>query len=306
VIEIKNILCPVDLSDFSRRALDHAVAVARWYDSTITALFVYEPVPAAAYGAAPAPLTPVVLTSSDREQMLADVTRFADAASTPGVRITTVVREGNPVREILDAAAEARAGLLVMGTHGRSGFGRLILGSVTEKVLRQARCPVLTVPRRHPDAVPAAPVLFKRIVCPVDFSKCSMRALTYALSMAQEADARLTVVHVLSGTYSDLPMMSEGDVRTTAAELQEQREVEARQLLEKAVPDAASSYCHVETTVLRGTPSQEILRIAAAEQADLIVIGVQGRSAVDLMFFGSTTQQVVREASCPVLTLRLD
>jgi nucleotide-binding universal stress UspA family protein len=101
------------------------------------------------------------------------------------------------------------ADLLVMGTHGRSGFEQLLLGSVTEKVLRKASCPVLTVPRRHPDAVPETPVLFKEILCPVDFSDCSMRALNHAMSLAQEADAHLTVLHVMASEVEHTPDMSE-------------------------------------------------------------------------------------------------
>ena len=88
------------------------------------------------------------------------------------------------------------ADLVVMGTHGRSGFERLVLGSVTERVLRKSACPVLTVPKGIPD-VATPPVLFNRIVCAVDFSDCSMHALNYAMSLAQEADAHLTVVHVI-------------------------------------------------------------------------------------------------------------
>jgi nucleotide-binding universal stress UspA family protein len=114
------------------------------------------------------------------------------------------------------------------------------------------------------------------------------------------------VVHVLPGELSDLPMISEGGVRMTLADFQRQREAEARTLLREAVPDTAASYCHVETTMVRGKPWREILRIAATEQADLIVMGIQGRSVADLMFFGSTTQHVVRGARCPVLTLRVD
>ena len=87
--------------------------------------------------------------------------------------------------------------LLVMGTHGRSGFERLVLGSVTEKVLRKAACPVLSVPRNVGDVVPAPPVLFTRILCAVDFSDCSINALNHAMSLGQEADARLTVLHVI-------------------------------------------------------------------------------------------------------------
>ena len=302
MIEIRRILCPVDFSDYSRRALDHAIAIARWYKSTVTALHVFSPAPVAAYGPGPVVFAPIVLTSKDRDQLLADTKAFIQAETAPGVAIEAVVREGNTAGEIVDQATRMNADLLVIGTHGRSGFERLLLGSVTEKVLRKARCPVLTVPRRLPDAVPSGPVLFKRILCAVDFSESSMNALKYALSLAQEADGCLTVVHVLGAEF--VGQVGIGEEHVSLAALQRQQEEEARKLLDKAVPESTAAYCKTDTMLPRGKPWREILRIAADRQAELIVMGVHGRGAADLMFFGSTTQHVVREASCPVLTLR--
>ena len=302
MIEIRRILCPIDFSDFSRRALDHAIAIARWYESTVTALHVFSPAPVPAFGPGPVAFEPIVLTAADRDQLLADTRAFAEAEVAPSVAIGAVVREGNTTAEILDQASSMNADLLVMGTHGRSGFERLLLGSVTEKVLRKARCPVLTVPRRLPDAVPSGPVVFKRIICALDFSDCSMQALKYALSLAQEADGCLTVVHVLAPDF--VGQIGIGEEHVSLATLQRQQEEEARQLLEKAVPGSAAAFCKTDSMLLRGKPGREILRIASDRQAELIVMGVHGRGAADLLFFGSTTQHVVREATCPVLTLR--
>jgi nucleotide-binding universal stress UspA family protein len=249
----------------------------------------------------------IVLTSADRDQLLAEMKRFIEAESTPQVPIDAMLREGRTVGEILRQAADLNADLLIMGTHGRSGFERLLLGSITEKVLRKAACPVLTVPPRHPDAVPATPVLFKQILCPVDFSACSLRALKFALSLAQEADAHLTVVHVMLYGLDATPDRYDTvitDDRVTIADYQRRREEDARKRLNAAVPDSVSAYCSVETMVSSGNPSREILRIAAEQHTDLIVIGVEGRGAADLMFLGSTTNHVVRAATCPVLTLR--
>ena len=302
MIEIRRILCPVDFSDHSRRALDHAIAIARWYQSTVTALHVVSPAAVAAYAPGPVVLAPMVMTPVDRERFLVDTRAFIQAEAAPGVAVDAVIREGSAAAEILDLATDMAADLLVIGTHGRSGFERLLLGSVAEKVLRKARCPVLTVPRRHPDAVPAAPVLFRRILCAVDFSKSSMHALTYALSLAQEADACLTVVHVLGAEV--VGQVGIGEEHPGLAALRQRHEEDARALLEKAVPESSAAYCKAETLLVRGKPWREILRVAADRRAELIVMGVQGRGAVDLMFFGSTTQHVVRDAICPVLTLR--
>jgi nucleotide-binding universal stress UspA family protein len=302
MIEIRRILCPVDFSDFSRRALDHAIAIARWYESTVTALHVFSPAPVTAWGPGPVVFEPIVLTAVDREQLLADTKAFIEAETAPGVAIEAVVREGHTAAEIVDQATNMSADLLVIGTHGRSGFERLLLGSTTEKVLRKARCPVLTVPRRLPDAVPSGPVLFKQILCAVDFSESSLTALKYALSLAQEADGCLTVVHVLGAEF--VGQVGIGEEHVSLAAFQRQHEEEARNLLEKAVPESTAAYCKADTMLLRGKAWREILRIACDRQAELIVMGVHGRGAADLMFFGSTTQHVVREATCPVLTLR--
>ena len=104
-----------------------------------------------------------------------------------------MVESGYPVRHILARAAALPADLVVMGTHGRSGFERLVLGSVTEKVLRKAPCPVMAVP---PPAVTVGKLPYGRLLCPVDFSDSSEAALRFACSIAEEADARLTIVHV--------------------------------------------------------------------------------------------------------------
>jgi nucleotide-binding universal stress UspA family protein len=301
MIDIQRILCPIDFSDFSRRALDHAVAMARWYKASITAVHVDPAIEIVGY---PAPMVGVPATwkFSDRAELVIRLQRFVELESAPGISIGTVVREGPAVTEILDQAAATSADLIVMGTHGTSGFERLVLGSVTEKVLRKARCPVLTVPRAQPDAVPAGPVVFKRIVCGVDFSDCSLAALKYALSLAQEADGQLTVVHVLTSQL--VPDAVLADQHLSVLAYQRQRKDEAQRRLDEAVPATSAEYCRVESTIVRGKPWREIVGIATAQQSDLIVLGVHGRGPVDLMFFGSTAHQVVRHASCPVLTLR--
>lgn len=302
MIEIRRILCPVDFSDHSRRALDHAVAIARWYGSVITAVHVVAPAPVTAYGPGPVIFQAAMMSPTDRDQLQASLDDFVQAETAHGVTIDTRVREGNAASEVLAQAAELPADLITIGTHGRSGFERLLLGSVAEKVLRKAGCPVLTVPRNHPGTVPAAPVVFKKILCPIDFSTSAMRALDYALSLAQEGDGELTVLHVLPNGYENADVVA--DDRMTLGDFMRRREADLRRMLAEAIPEEASSYCQVETVMVNGSPWHEILREAGERHSDVIVMGVQGRGAVDLMFFGSTTQHVVRQATCPVLTIK--
>jgi nucleotide-binding universal stress UspA family protein len=200
---------------------------------------------------------------------------------------------------ILDYAAQIEADLVVIGTHGRTGFERLMLGSVTEKVVRKARCPVLTVPRGAELA--AGQPVFRRVLCGVDFSDASDRALEYALSLAEEANGTLTLVHVLE--WLGEPSL----LGPSPFDLQAYRRAltsEAQRLLESRVPADARDWCQATAVVREGKPYQELLRAATDTGADLLVLGVHGRGVIDRMLFGSTLQQVVRQAACPVLTVR--
>ena len=308
MIEIRRILCPTDFSDFSRRAFDHAVAIARWYESAITLLHVCPVAPAAAYGPGVPMLPSPVVTGADREELLESLRRFARTEAGLDVPVDVEVGEGRAPDEILGWAARMPSDLIVMGTHGRSGFERLLLGSVTERVLRKASCPVLSVPRSLPDAAPLPTGLFRHILCAIDFSDCSMQALTYAMSLAQEADAHLTVQHVLEFPPELRPDVPDPVLGATHVlkEYVGAIEKERRARLHDAVPESVRTYCTVDTVVVVGKAYQEILRLAAARQTGLIVIGIHGRGAADLLFFGSTAQHVVRSAHCPVLTLRRD
>jgi nucleotide-binding universal stress UspA family protein len=234
--------------------------------------------------------------------LLASMKRFAGDEAGSGLPVQFEVCEGRAATEILARASALPSDLLVMGTHGRSGFERLMLGSITEKVLRKAGCPVLIVPRHAKDVVPAPPALFKRILCATDFSDCSTNALNYAMSLAQEADARLSVLHVIE-LPPDLHETVSGGPRSVT-EYIAAAEQDRRERLKDAVPETVRAYCIVETLLARGNPYREILRIAGEQQSDLIVIGIHGRGAAELLFFGSTAQHVVRQATCPVLTLR--
>ena len=306
VIDIRRILCPVDYSDFSRRALDFAVAIARWYGSTITVYHVSSVLPVFVYPPAGAMLPPIAIAAEDRQRMLAALKQFAEAERGSVVPLEFDIGDGKPATEILAKAEAMSCDLLVLGTHGLSGFDRLVLGSVTEKVLRKATCPVLSVPSHAPDMGPLAPAIFHRILCAIDFSDCSLHAMKYALSLAQEADAHLGILHVLELPPGTPAYLDEGSTHLTRGlrRYVEAAEAEGREALAKAVPDSAGAYCTIEPLFAEGKPYREILRVATEQKAELIVMGVRGRGAADLLLFGSTVQHVVRQATCPMLTLR--
>ena len=296
MVDVRRILCPIDLSDASGHALKHAAASARWYGAQITVVHVYSiPVPWGAAAGAPAALP--ILPAVQPEEIIAEVRRFsADVLGDDSPDI--VVKEGSPAKEIVRLADERQADLLVMGTHGRGGFERLFLGSVTEKVLRTTNRPVLTVSPRI-QTPNANPVHYKNILCPLDFSEASSRALVYALSLAKKTDACVTPLHVVEG-FIDSPAL-DFNAHFTVPELRGYLIEDAMTRLNSAIADDRA-LCKSEPRVVSGKASREILRIADEAQADLIVMGVHGTGAADR--FGSTTHRIVREAPCPVLTLR--
>lgn len=296
-IDIRRIVCPTDFSAFSGRAFERAVAMAAWYQAALTVLHVLPdtvvPSSELAYMGNPMLLDPTL-----REAIQGDLSLLVAPARRAGLHAAGELREGKPATEIVRVARELPADLIVMGTHGRSGFQRWVLGSVAETVLRRAPCPVLTV-RAHAAEQPG-PMFFKRILCATDFSPASEAAVGYAASLADEADGCLLLVHVLDrlGAGSRPGAGADGDSRRPDFECA------ARAQLRRALPPEAREWCLTEEIVTCGKVAPEILRLAAEREAGLIVMGVHGRSLLDLMAFGSVTHQVVGEAVCPVLTVR--
>ena len=292
MIQITRILCPIDFSEFSRHALDHAVAVARWYEARLTVLCVFSNFSAI-------DMPPAMMDENERQRIIAEMRSFTEHVPSD-VPLDLRVEEAADIhREILAQAQTLHADLLVIGSHGRSGFEKLLLGSVTEKVIRKAPCPTMVVPRLAPDTPVNRPVQFRRILCSVDFSEGSLRALEYAVTLAEEGDAQLTVLHVIEvpPELRENPLAEGFDVDRVRAEA----EARSLQHLRELIPQDARTYSTVETEVREGAAYWEILKVAAERSVDLIVMGVQGRGAVDLWLFGSNTARVSRAATCPVL-----
>jgi nucleotide-binding universal stress UspA family protein len=233
-----------------------------------------------------------------RKRALERLDAFVALSRAEEVRTRFSVVEGSPIAAILDTAQADRADLICLGTHGREGMERLILGSVAEKVLRKARCPVLTVSEPGDERAPKEAV-FKNILCAVDFSTLSLKAVEYCLSLAQEAGGRLSLLNAVEW-FPDEP----GWIGSpNATDYQAQMEEQVRVRLEEIVPSEVRTWCEVDVVVRSGKAYREILAVAMERKADLIALGVRGRNPLDIMLFGSTTQHVVRHAECPVLTV---
>jgi nucleotide-binding universal stress UspA family protein len=296
-IRLQEILCPVDLSDVSRHALDHARAFADWYRAGLTVLeVVWAGLPPIAFpGAISGGATGAVLNDEQRAAFMEDLVAFAGGTRNSGERLR--IEEGPILPAVLRVVNELPADLIVIGTHGLSGVDRLLLGSVTDKVLRSAPCAVLTIPPRS--TAPAGDVSrYSTVLCAVDFSPASLNGLRYALSLAQETAARLLVVHV-ADRGSEREVRRHDPLATTQDVL-----AEAVRQLRATIPDDVRDWCTPEEIAIAGRPHEAIVALAESRAADIIVMGVHGRSATNLRLFGSTTNQVIRHASCPVLTVK--
>ena len=296
---VARVLCPIDFSDFSRRALDYAVTLARWYGASVTALHVRSPMVTTSAALAPyAPVETVPLPTGDLEAVRRQIAAFVPPAVHTHLAIDPQAVEGDPAREILAEATSAD--LIVMGTHGRSGFERLVLGSVAETVLRKAPCSLLAIPFPVIHAAGTVPVLFRRIIAAVDFSQVSMRALNEAACLAAETDAHLTTLHVVE-VPEHLALWIDrvdgiGHVRAWAEA--------AERHMRDSIGAETREYARVDQRVETGKAYREILRVAEERHADLIVIGAHGHGVIERLFVGSTAHHVVRRAACPVLVVR--
>jgi nucleotide-binding universal stress UspA family protein len=294
-----HVLCPIDCSEFSRRTFDRAASIAALGTGSVTVLHVVPmPAPSAVMPyLGPEGLAPFPYPEIDREKLTAEVEAALGLPRDVGVPVTIAIVEAPSVyREILAQAARLHAEIIVMGTHGRSGVERLLLGSVAEKVLRTSTIPVLTVPAA------ATPAPVRRIVCAVDFSENSGHGLEYAAALAEAAGAGLTVVHVV-----EMPPIATDPIVGVVFEPEDYYERlvrEGTRHLHDFVEAHVGEPSLVTQIVGKGRAPAEILRTADQEAADVIVLGIQGRNAVDRFVFGSTADRVVRHASCPVLTVR--
>jgi nucleotide-binding universal stress UspA family protein len=294
-----HVLCPIDFSDASARALAYATAFATWYEAQLTVLHVATAfdeavgsVPAGDSGRAPYP--------GSRDDIIARLQRAIAQAGATALNARPIAQEGRATELIVNCAAALNADLLVMGTHGLVGFHRLVLGSVTEKVMRTATCPVLTVPPASP-ATPSGPIVFKKILCPIDFSPSALKALRYALELGRQADGRVSVLSAVEYMDAGAPFSDvDVDVRGPRQQLTEL----ARERLHAQLAGEARTWCEIEEIVVLNRAYKEILHRAAASNMDLIVMGAQGSGGIELMIYGSNTQHVVRAAPCPVLTVR--
>ena len=282
-IALNKILVATDFAPESEYALQCAIGLARRNQSTLTLTHVLPNETITAVG----DTWPIVndIVRENAQKSMATLEEFEEIKTLPH---EAVIASGDTGDTIVRTLVDKHADLVVMGTHGRGGVSKLILGSAAEKVIRHAPCPVLTV---GPHVRFVSPDRFNHIFYATDFSSGSAGAFTYALSLAEEDQADLTLLHVIeSKPASETEMMEwkQGD----------------RERLSRMIPADNDLAYKPEIEVEIGIPEVEIVRLADARSADLIVMGSHGGGAVSTHLPWTTLHHVLQHAHCPVLTVR--
>lgn len=292
MINLNRIFCPIDFSAFSEHALKYAMILAAQYNARLQVAHVMPPLP---------PSSVNELAAASRTLSKKNLNAMIERCRVSGTDVSAaLVESAEPAARILELADSFNADLIVTGSHGRTGYQRVLVGSVVEALLHKSTRPILTIPC-HLEARPGAVAPFVRIVCAVDFAHASLNALAQALALAEEADGHLTVLHVIDmpPELQHAPQPPDCDITGIRAEA----EAVCRTRLRSLIPKGAHDYCTIDVAVLEGGVSRQILRMAADRRADLIVLGVHGRDVFDLAFFGSNSRDIIRQAHCPVLTV---
>jgi nucleotide-binding universal stress UspA family protein len=299
-LQIRKVLFPTDFSSCAEQAFAQALSFAAAFGAELHVMHALAPGWEGLYDAAAYAAPSGEAHEQARRAAEARLASLANAPRAAAVRLTTSVAEGYPpAPAILDQAQRDRVDLIVMGTHGRRGPARLLLGSVAEEVARQAECPVLAVRERSVDNGPGR-LLPRRVLVPFDFSAPARAALADAAEVARRLDSRLLLLHVVEERraredYGPLPRASDAAVEqaVTVARL---RLADLLSYLAPGVPG--------DVEVRTGTPATEILAAAARPDVDLIVMSTRGLSGVRRLFFGSTAEEVLRLAAVSVLLVK--
>lgn len=289
-VTVNNILYLTDFSEPSEAALPFAAAIAREYGAKIYAYHAL--IPAAYVYTTPE----LVQTGIEAQEEAAEINMKRAEAQLVGVPHEMVVERSIGIWPSLEQAVkDYKADLVVLGTHGRTGAQKLLLGSVAEEVFRRSRVPVLTIgpgARRGSHAG----AKFHHVLYATDFSKESLAAAPYAISMAEENQARLVLLHVMRPSTTPLSEREAQDALSNATFQ-----------LHEIVPASAELWCTAEAIVREGNPAEKILEVAKEKGADLIVLGVRDRGThlgAATHLERATAHKVVAHAACPVLTVR--
>jgi nucleotide-binding universal stress UspA family protein len=284
-VSVKKILLATDFSSVSEKAASYARALARRFSSTVEIAHVFDPSVVKSYKEV---LIGLPINEKRRRISNENLERLRDDFSASGINARTISPDGHrPSAGLLKVAKEHEVDLIVAGTQSKSGVERLILGSTAEQLIRNAKCPVLTV---GPNAKPLgdAPLTFQMIVYATDFSAEAAKAAVYATSFAQDSGAHLYFCYVLQTATSWKREFVDGAFQSA---------------LKRMIPESSYDWCNPECVVEHGDAAKAILELAERVQADLIVLGARKASFWLTYIERGVTPDLLAQATCPVMTV---
>jgi nucleotide-binding universal stress UspA family protein len=296
-LPIRTILVPIDLSEESYRALEFALPLAKRFDATVHAVHVYE----GAQQLSSIATGPVLFSDSEIARR---IEKEADRRCGMGPKRSKChIRSGKPLREIVAAAEELKADLIVIATHGTGGLKHLMLGSTAEKTVRYAPCPVLVVREaaRGPVKTAMEGIVLEKILVPVDFSECAKEGARYASAFATKVGADLLLMNVAH--TADFTASDPNVVPPEWSELVETARIAAEDELDKMVNFLPLTGISAETEVAVGTPLEKLIERTKQPDVDMVIMSSHGYTGLRHVFLGSLAEQLVREAHCPVLVV---
>ena len=286
-VGFRNILFATDFSTAAAHAIPYVKRIAKHYDANLVALHVRQPA-----------VNPMIQPPSwpDEETIRKENEEYRGQLLNifTGIRTTALIEEGDIQSRLQEAMAKNNTDLVVIGTRGRTGLGKMLLGSVAEEIFRTVTCPVLTV-GPHAETSGGANGEIREILYATDLASPSPAAAAYAVSLAQEFQAHLILLHVIAEPKAG-ELVSAHD--TTEA---------SKNLLRKLVPAETEAWCKPEFFVERGNPADRILELAHLRESGLIVLGAKAEEGVPGAATHlpiATAHKIVSNAACPVLTVR--
>jgi nucleotide-binding universal stress UspA family protein len=290
---IRRILCATDFSEASTPAWSFAIRLARATSARLSLLHVVPFVPLPIEGAIDAQTYQQLLEDDRRDALQKLEALVRERAG--GVAADVRVEDGPPAPRILDVAERDGADLVVVGTHGRAGLDRLLLGSVAEHVVQLARRPVVTV---RPGSAGVEGSGLGRILFPTDFSDTAQQAWPWVRALADATGAAVELLHVVRAVVTDQAV--DPAILARAAELIRQ---DAHRQADAFIAGCGLPAGRVVVHVASGVEAEQIAHFAAARRVDLVAMGTHGRTGLVRLALGSVTRRVLHQATCPVLTV---
>ncbi len=297
-VHLRRIMCTTDFSECSRFTVPYGVALAREFGAMLYVCHVVDLPAVAVYGEAMGD------GGLDRKSIRTQAEEgLGDLMREYSIEWAPLVAEGRTAHEIEALAVEKEVDLVISATHGRSGLKRLVMGSVTERLMRRLHCPLLVVrsAAHGMQKVAFEKVSFDKVLVGLDFSPDSDLAFEHGLSLSQQFQSELHLVHVIEpSVYRDLLKLQ----TDPAALNREDLRVELKEKMNSMIPKEALNWCSPKISLLAGQPHEELAKYALVNDMDLVVLGFRGQGLMETVFVGSTTARAVRGAVCPVLSIR--